>query len=290
MSRKKVQNNAYMKEYREKKKEERAEKLKKEGFKAIADKIKGELINDGSAADGKLARNWTFIVYPDSAPKDWKRIIDNLYVPWVCSPLHDKDINEDGTEKKPHYHVVLSFDGKKSYKQIMDINNLCSGLQKVEVVGSMRRMIRYLAHMDNAEKYQYKPEDIENHGLNDFRKYIMASDEQIEAVMREISQFIQEYNITEYSVIYYYAMYNNDLWYYTLLNKSGVVDKLIKSLRHSSLKPYNPVTGEIYNPGNTYYIETYEKRYFDWCMESFTFLIAHWNKNCINYEVFKNWY
>lgn len=278
-----------MRMYQRERRKRRCEELEKEGFEATASRIQSTLLNDGEPQEGKLARNWTLIVYPDSAPPNWKVLLDGLYTGWCCSPLHDKDINDDGTEKKPHYHVVLSFDGKKSYKQIMAVNRMLSGTGKVEVVGSMRRMIRYLAHLDNPEKHQYPAEEIENHGLDNFRKYIMASDEQKEAVLREISEFIHEYGISEYSTIYYYAMYNNDLWYYTLISASGVVDKLIRSLRHSRLKPYNPVTGEIYNPGNTYYIEVYEKRYIDWAFESIVMLVNHWNKPIINYERAKDY-
>ncbi|WP_225354628.1 Rep family protein, partial [Ligilactobacillus murinus] len=53
------------------------------------------------------ARTWTFIVYPESAPENWRDLLDEYHVPWVESPLHDKDINPDGTVKKAHWHVIL---------------------------------------------------------------------------------------------------------------------------------------------------------------------------------------
>ena len=41
--------------------------------------------------DGR-ARAWTFLVYPDSAPENWRDILDTtVCVPWVESPLHDPD-------------------------------------------------------------------------------------------------------------------------------------------------------------------------------------------------------
>lgn len=45
-------------------------------------------------------RAWTFIVYPDSAPDNWRDILDELHIPWVESPLHDKDQNPTGEQKK----------------------------------------------------------------------------------------------------------------------------------------------------------------------------------------------
>ena len=43
--------------------------------------------------DKTRAKDWTFIVYPESAPSDWRSILaDKLQVKAIISPLHDKDI------------------------------------------------------------------------------------------------------------------------------------------------------------------------------------------------------
>lgn len=39
-------------------------------------------------------RNWSFIVYPESAPNNWREILQEEMTPFAVSPLHDKDINE----------------------------------------------------------------------------------------------------------------------------------------------------------------------------------------------------
>ena len=54
-------------------------------------------------------RNWTFVVYPESVVPDWKEKLEKLYTQALISPLHNKDKNPDGTDKKPHYHVLLIF-------------------------------------------------------------------------------------------------------------------------------------------------------------------------------------
>ncbi|WP_312609620.1 Rep family protein, partial [Mammaliicoccus sciuri] len=66
------------------------------------------------------ARNFTFIIYPESIPEDWQSLLEKIDIPMAISPLHDKDeterkdltedeqkIIEDGGKvyKKPHYHV-----------------------------------------------------------------------------------------------------------------------------------------------------------------------------------------
>ena len=60
------------------------------------------------------ARTWTFILYPESAPENWRDILDGYHIPWVESPLHDRDVNPDGTVKKAHRHIILLCAGKKS--------------------------------------------------------------------------------------------------------------------------------------------------------------------------------
>ncbi|HAA0081853.1 TPA_asm: hypothetical protein GDG64_14435, partial [Listeria monocytogenes] len=56
-------------------------------------------------------RDWTFIVYPESAPGDWRDILNKTHLRWIESPLHDKDVNADGEVKKEHWHILLSYDG-----------------------------------------------------------------------------------------------------------------------------------------------------------------------------------
>ena len=64
----------------------------------------------------RRARSWSWIVYPESAPDNWRQLLDETGEKWIESPLHDKDINETTNElKKPHWHIIVSFENKKSY-------------------------------------------------------------------------------------------------------------------------------------------------------------------------------
>ena len=61
-------------------------------------------------------RNWSFIIYPESAPQNWIEQLKGEMIPFAVSPLHDEDINEGtGEVKKAHLHILLCFEGKKSY-------------------------------------------------------------------------------------------------------------------------------------------------------------------------------
>ena len=59
------------------------------------------------------ARNWSLVVYPESAPENWRDILDDYHIPWVESPLHDKDVNPDGEIKKSALAYWFVFFWKK---------------------------------------------------------------------------------------------------------------------------------------------------------------------------------
>ena len=109
------------------------------------------------------ARAWTFIVYPESAPENWRDVLDRFHLQWACSPLHDSDVNATGEPKKAHWHILLSFGGKKGYGQIWSISEAINGTRP-QVCQDQKALIRYFSHQDNPEKAQYKSSDIEVRG------------------------------------------------------------------------------------------------------------------------------
>lgn len=72
----------------------------------------------------------------------------------AISPLHDKDIDPTGESKKPHYHIILNYDGPTTYEHVKE---LCDSLNMTIPIKleSLRNMYRYHLHLDNPEKYQY---------------------------------------------------------------------------------------------------------------------------------------
>lgn len=104
-------------------------------------------------------RNFATVVYPESAPENWLEILQDQFVPSFVSPLHDKDINPTGEPKKPHFHVILMFEGVKTNEQAKAIFDLIGGVG-CEVINSLRGYARYLCHLDNPEKAQYNVENV----------------------------------------------------------------------------------------------------------------------------------
>lgn len=107
-------------------------------------------------------RNFAFILYPESSPADWESKLSALHIPCVLSPPHDKDVDENGQVKKLHFHVILKFDSVKTIPQVLNYlwTSGFSHVEFVEPIKSLKSYERYLIHMDDPDKFQYKKEDV----------------------------------------------------------------------------------------------------------------------------------
>lgn len=194
---------------------------------------------------GERTRNWNVIVYPESAPENWRDILDQEHIKWVESPLHDSDINPTGEKKKPHWHIVLMFDSNKTYEQVKAITDQLNTVVP-QKCNSVEGSVRYMIHIDNPEKFQYNRDDIVVHGNVDISKYFEMSLSQKYALIDEMSQFIIEYDVVEFMDLKAYAMQERPDWNEVLHGASYEIINLIKSRRHGGRKPINPVTGESF--------------------------------------------
>lgn len=146
----------------------------------------------------KRTRHFATVVYPESAPTDWMQRLDTYHIPALISPLHDKDINPSGEPKKPHYHVLLMFEGPKDFEtQVKPIFDEIGGVGR-EMVNSSRGYARYLCHLDNPEKTQYSPSDVRcMGGVNFYEVTQLPTDER--KMLGEIIAFIQKCEIYSFA-------------------------------------------------------------------------------------------
>ena len=168
-------------------------------------------------------RNFATVVYPESAPEDWQEILSQQFVPAFISPLHDKDVNPTGEPKKPHYHVVLMFDGVKTREQAQDIISKINGVG-CEVIQSIRGYARYLCHLDNPEKAQYKQEDVRSLCGADYPGTIGLVTDKYKAIS-EMIDYCREYNIYSYSDLLEYCRMERFDWFRVLCDNGTVVMK-----------------------------------------------------------------
>ena len=178
-------------------------------------------------------RAWTFVLYPESAPVGWFDLLDEMHVQFAVSPLHDRDINADGSLKKSHHHVLLYFDGVKSYEQIKEITDaLCSPIP--QRCHDAKALVRYFCHMDNPNKAQYNPSDIRAGGGFDVAEALRPSSSARYDLIAEMIAFVKDNGIMEFQDLLDYAMIEQrDDWFPLLCdNCAFVVDRYIKSQRH----------------------------------------------------------
>lgn len=133
------------------------------------------------------ARNFAFILYPESIPSDWKDRLETLGVCMAISPLHDKDkSNIEGQEyKKQHYHVIYIAKNPVTVESIRLKIKRCLGVSAVnhvEIVDNVEYMYLYLTHESKdaiaKHKHVYSRADITL--LNDFDidRYVTLDDAQ----------------------------------------------------------------------------------------------------------------
>lgn len=143
-------------------------------------------------------RNWAFVLYPESAPADWREQLQKTGLPCAISPLHDRDVNATGEQKKPHHHVMVFYQGPTSYNVV---KRLTDGLNQPipQAVEQVRGYYRYLTHMDNPEKAQYSPSEIITLNGFDIGDYVDMTKSEVLKVCRALMDYIRENDIMEYA-------------------------------------------------------------------------------------------
>ena len=193
------------------------------------------------------ARNFATVVYPESAPSDWQDILARHCIPAFISPLHDKDFNPTGEPKKPHFHVVIMFEGKKSIPQVKEVFDTINGVG-CEVVKSLRGYARYLCHLDNPEKAQYEPSDVRCIASDYIGTIGLAIDKYV--ALGEMQDFCEQYNVVSFYALAKYARGHRPDWHRILCDCGSVyMREYLQSRKWSQDQGLehilDPTTGEV---------------------------------------------
>ncbi len=205
--------------------------IDEDGTKIKGNDPKKESQKDEKQKQDAKSREWWCVVYPDSAPDNWRELVQETFLEAYISPFHNKDVNPDGIPKKPHYHVVLAWSGPTTYSNAKTIMESFGGVIQPKVIGSLRGVCRYLCHLDNPEKAQYNPEDVICYNGADWQTAInLKSDKYIS--INEMQEFCNKYKITSFLILNTYARAHRHAdWFRTLCdNGSYVMREYCKSL------------------------------------------------------------
>lgn len=193
-------------------------------------------------------RNFATVVYPESAPENWLELLGEQKVPVMVSPLHDKDKNPTGEDKKPHYHVLYAFEGVKTEEQVKQLVKEIGGTG-LEIVKSLRAYARYLCHLDNPDKAQYNETDIRQFGGADYYSITELAVDKYKAIW-EMKDFCEQYNINSFYLLDRYAQQYRPDWSRVLIGSSTLhMKEWLQSRKWSidmgMVQIVDPATGEV---------------------------------------------
>lgn len=167
-------------------------------------------------------RKFTCILYPDATnyAQTCQEILDyrltcGFFSEWFYI-LHDKDLNDDGTLKKPHYHVVVT----KSNPSTIKIISKQLGIPQnyIQRVSNLKGMIKYLTHDEIQDKIKYDKKEIVTN-VPDFvyRSYSVDTDAE---KGKEIIDYIIDNNITSITDL---AVWASNSGYYSAFRRGFAV-------------------------------------------------------------------
>ena len=178
----------------------------------------------------KKGRIWATVGYPESLPTDWLDRLGETGLQLAISPLHDKDLNPDGEEKKAHYHIIFNYDGPTTYQHV---KGLCDSLNMTIPIKleSLRGMYRYHLHLDNPEKYQYNDADrILLNGFDTTQVNALTTVE-VNKLLKELVTIIEDNDITEYRDLVFMLIESPNL-YDVSIRHTIFLNTYISSRRH----------------------------------------------------------
>lgn len=149
-------------------------------------------------ADKKF-RSFAGTLYPDSESYDCETLLSTIrskFIDWAYI-LHDKDANENGELKKPHIHWV----GRATPRCLSVVSNFL-GLPEndIEVVKNFDNMVMYLIHLNDIDKFQYSPDDVETNLPNIGQLLRRQSEGQIVKDLASAKMQKSWYDLVQYAV------------------------------------------------------------------------------------------
>lgn len=212
----------------------------------------GFVLRDGR--DGQLtngvarAKNYTLVVYPEDLSTEmqtndaWIDVFRDLGHKLVVSPYHDKDINADGSKKKPHYHILLQ--GGRNWIKFSELKDLVKndlegkGVAVPQKCSNSDGLKRYMTHIDNPDKFQYSKDDIRCYNGASIDSAYSISEEGKKLAIYDIMAFVREHEeMSNYYQLMNYAMDlkadGDSTWFDVLLSNSWTIERYISSRRNA---------------------------------------------------------
>lgn len=180
------------------------------------------------------ARNFAFIIYPESIPENWVECLSKLGIPMAVSPLHDLDESErkfsemseaekalinsgNKVYKKAHYHVlyiarnpVTVESVRKKIKRVLGDNSI----SHIEIVDSVEYYFQYLTHESSdavkKNKHRYDKKDIVYINDFDIDRYVTLDESEKRELANLIFALIRKYQLENIIDLYEFVEAHGD--------------------------------------------------------------------------------
>ena len=184
-------------------------------------------------AKEQRSNKWAFLIYKESVPENYLDILEELHIPFILSPWHDKDINkETGEFKKAHKHGAFYFDSLKSFSQVSElIKDKLNGPRHVEPVMSPKGMYDYFIHAENPEKTLYNIEDIESGCGFELDKFLIEQNSNL--FLETVIDVITDNNFTEFEDLVHYARHKDISLLGLIIERTYFFTKFLDSRRYN---------------------------------------------------------
>ncbi|TWS94850.1 MULTISPECIES: replication protein [unclassified Streptococcus] len=184
----------------------------------------------------KRSNKWAFLLYQDSTPKNYLDILEDMHIPFILSPWHDKDINrQTGEFKKAHKHGALFFDSLKSYSQVSELlTEKLNTPAHIEIVMSPKGMYDYFIHANDPNKTPYDINDIEFGCGFDLDKFLISNN--TDGFITSVIDIIEENNFTEFKNLVLYARREDAKLLEFIMEKTYFFSRYLDSRRHDNRK------------------------------------------------------
>ena len=163
----------------------------------------------------------------------------------LVSPLHDSDVQADGSPKKPHYHVMLIFDGPVAVDRAAKLLQDIGCIDYTQSIHSVTSYARYLCHLDDHDKHPYNTQDVKAYGGADYEVICQRSLDKDTAVAA-MEDYIDTHHVYSFRRFAQYCRANQPTWHRHLTTDCGwYIKEYIKSAYWDDLTPEGRAVAKI---------------------------------------------
>lgn len=199
--------------------------------------------------NNKRVRNYLGVIYEDDEKFDNQlfNLTQEKDSIWI---KHDKDLDDEGNVKKPHYHFVIQLKNACTLSSIakrLEVNE-----NMLEYVKNVNSSLKYLIHYNDDNKYNYDMNDVQSNSEKLKRRFLdlVSKDTPETDKMVSIYEFIHKQNdYIDFNILFKYAVKNN-IWDAYRRNYAIIKDlvsdhngKINAKLYHSGEDFYNNLSG-----------------------------------------------